>query len=318
MDFRVPPDCKDSPFHYKWRLHMLEHVKKETFWRQPEPVRLAVKKFLDHPTSLPYDHQKVDNFMTNSMIIVDREVLGWALKWFADVRKSFFAALKKSSFVPAEEMPYTPPPKPDGKKPTLTDSFSSLSIASTQAGKEGADAEETVKSGRESEQEPIPSKFEILMVFPARWPFHHVVGHVLVMGEDTPTKNIVQVNRCVASITFDSADEMIALINKDNEAKVSIYGKPRPRLYMKQETVRSLNLVTVQCTDKTINFNQDLVLLLKAELGKHCRAINMFHNWDGFVAIMDTPEAVDALVKRDLRDFYIGEKYYPIDISKGF
>ena len=44
----------------------------------------------------------------------------------------------------------------------------------------------------------------------------------------------------------------------------------------------------------------------------------MFHNWDGFVAIMDTPEAVDALVKRDLRDFYIGEKYYPIDISKGF
>ena len=65
MEFGVPKDCKDSPFHSKWRHFLLEYVKGPWFLHLPAEVKLAIKKFLDHPTSLPYDEQRIDNFMTN-------------------------------------------------------------------------------------------------------------------------------------------------------------------------------------------------------------------------------------------------------------
>ena len=69
MEFGVPKDCKDSPFHSKWRHFLLEYVKGPWFLHLPAEVKLAIKKFLDHPTSLPYDEQRIDNFMTNRFAI---------------------------------------------------------------------------------------------------------------------------------------------------------------------------------------------------------------------------------------------------------
>jgi len=96
MEFSVPPDCKDSPFHFKWRLSLLEFVKDKRFQHLPQDVKQAIKKFLDHPTSLPYDESKIDNFLTNSMIIVDKEVLRRALEWFALAKTAFFETEKIS------------------------------------------------------------------------------------------------------------------------------------------------------------------------------------------------------------------------------
>ena len=43
----------------------------------------------------------------------------------------------------------------------------------------------------------------------------------------------------------------------------------------------------------------------------------MFHDWDGFFVILETAEAVDALIERNIRSFSIAGKNYPVAMIKG-
>ena len=56
------------------------------------------------------------------------------------------------------------------------------------------------------------------MLFPAKWPFNHAISHVLIMRENIDPDKISRMNKCVAKIELESADEMIALLDKDAKA----------------------------------------------------------------------------------------------------
>jgi len=311
MEFRVPPDCKDSPFHYKWRLHVLKAVQEESFWRLHEEVRIAVKKFLDHPTSLPYEHQKVLNFMTNSMIIVNKEVLNWALDWFREVRISFFETVQSSNFVPAAEVPYEPPPNPNAAERSSSHS-SSDSFVSDQAAEREPDSTMNANFWPKTDH----TKFELLMEFPIAWPWNHVVGHLQIMRKDFSKESIQRVNRCVARLILDSAEDMIELLKQDSMAKFSMFGEPRPRIYVTREAMHSLPVVTVQSADVSVEYSRELIPSLIDVLG--CRVINLFHDMDGFVAIFESTEAVESLMKLRMRNLVVAGKSYPVIITKGF
>jgi len=187
MEFGVPPDCKDSPFHGKWRLYLLDYVKGARFRHLSIDVKQAIKKFLDHPTSLPYDEERINNFMTNSMIIVDKEDLRKALDWFASARTEFFESVGEEAIRlykvigdPVEQM------FPHGA--SLSDGSSESPVA------------------------PPPSP-SLLVTFPPKWDKMKVRAHVASLTPELFSLNVL--SNASAEVIVSSYDQLIAILRHD-------------------------------------------------------------------------------------------------------
>jgi len=293
MEFGVPPDCKDSPFHGKWRLYLLDYVKGARFRHLSIDVKQAIKKFLDHPTSLPYDEERINNFMTNSMIIVDKEDLRKALDWFASARTEFFESVGEEAIRlykvigdPVEQM------FPHGA--SLSDGSSESPVA------------------------PPPSP-SLLVTFPPKWDKMKVRAHVASLTPELFSLNVL--SNASAEVIVSSYDQLIAILRHDLQfGRATSYGGRRPRLYLPPESCAGIHVITVESTDPDHAFQLSRVGQLEHAFGQYGNvlAINFFQKMDGFVVVFENAEAVDAACRSAPSTISIDNFAYPIKIFNGF
>jgi len=293
MEFGVPPDCKDSPFHGKWRLYLLDYVNGARFRHLSIEVKQAIKKFLDHPTSLPYDEERINNFMTNSMIIVDKEDLRKALDWFASARTEFFESVGEEAIRLNGE--FGDPVEPmffNGA--SLSDDSSDCPVS------------------------PPPSP-SLLITFPPKWDKMKLRAHVASLTPEPFSLDIL--SKASAEVTVSSYDQLIAILRHDLQfGRATAYGGRRPRLYLPPESCVGLHVITVESTNPEIVFQLSEVGQLEHAFGQYGNVlvINFFQKMDGFVVAFEDANSVEAVCRDAPSTISIDKVAHPIKILNGF
>lgn len=301
MEFAVPKDCVDSSFHKKWRLFLLDFVKEWQFDHLQKKVKDALKKFLDHPTSLPYEESKIENFLRNSMIIVDDDVMTEALSWFKVGRDQFFEKTGECG-IGYDRGRFRRPPL------NKTDDQKKLEV------------ELPKKKG---------TKYELILVnVPTFWTCAKLTR--LLKGEVHPDKDIrvQRLNTKLPTLTFliqsEIPEDSILILNSEDDLADSIIDhtqenatQPQPRFFLTPDSCASLNVVAVECATKGAKFPSDSVRELRSNVKKFGTiwGINLFNNLDGFMVVFESPEGVKTLLEVGLPHVVVGDIQYLVKLK---